>query len=441
MQDGGYGDDRQVGGWGRDTQEGDEGDDDQEGGDGDDTQDGGSGNDSQLGGFGDDEQDGGAGNDTQIGGVGNDEQNGGDGNDYQSGGWGNDQQVGGDGDDEQDGGGGDDSQFGGAGDDEQIGSAGNDTEEGGPGDDIQDGGFGDDYQWGGPGDDEGTGGEGGDTHFLFFGSSDVVNDEAGTDTLDASGVASSITVDLDLQGLDQVVDTAGNTLQLQGQFEAFVGGPFDDVIFADPLTAPRTLDGGGAQAGDLLNVNAYGLPFTDTGTALIVEGFAPITYTNFATVSVTNEGTDLSIGKSAEPKAIIAGERVTYTFTITSTGLSAGTNAGPTTPVNVTVVDTFSDAGALAGVTSDDDCAWTPGSATVTCTVTDIVSGTPAHLTLGVTSSISASGVLSNTAIVTPTGGVKDVNANNNVAESVEVTIKQAIYLPLILRSSSRSFR
>jgi uncharacterized repeat protein (TIGR01451 family) len=290
--------------------------------------------------------------------------------------------------------------------------------------------------WGGDGNDTMTGSE--------FG--DYQNGEAGDDTLDASGVTSPITIDLDLQDVDQVVDAAGNTLRLEGQFETFIGGPFPDVVSASPLTVPRRIDGGGApptathslgsgdaQQGDILNFNAHGLPLTDTGTSLIVAGFAPVTYTNFVTVTISNAGVDLSLGKSAEPEAVIPGERLTYTLTIT--------NAGPVTPISATVVDTFSDANALADVTSDGDCAWSPGSATVTCTVTNIVSGTPAHLTLGVTTSISASGVLSNTAVVTPTGGVMDVDASNNVARPVQVTFKQAIYLPLVLRSSSQPFR
>lgn len=454
-QNGGDGGDWQDGGDGDDTQNGDFGNDFQEGGSGNDSQTGGAGDDEQVGGAGDDEQDGGVGDDLQDGGDGDDEQNGSFGNDRQNGDAGNDEQNGGEGNDEQNGGDDHDFQSGGQGNDCQIGGEGNDEQQGDAGDDVQEGGEGNDEQWGGAGDDTQDGGDGNDIQFggeghdtclLYFGSADVVNDEAGDDTLDASEVTSPITIDLDLQDVDQVVDAAGNTLRLEGQFETFIGGPFPDVVSAGPLTVPRSIDGGGspptatltlagtgAQEGDTLNFDAQGLPVADTGTALIVEGFAPVTYTNFVTVTITNAGVDLSLGKAAEPEAVIPGERLTYTLTIT--------NAGPTTPISATVVDTFSDAGALADVTSDGDCTWSPGSAIVTCTVTDIVSGTPAHLTLGVTSSISASGVLSNTAIVTPTGGVMDVNANNNVAGPVEVRFKRTIYLPLVLRNSCPSIR
>ena len=169
------------------------------------------------------------------------------------------------------------------------------------GDDKQYGWNGNDRVYGGPGDDECWGAEGGDIHFLFFGSDDIVRDEAGDDTLDASEVASAITIDLDLQDAVQVVDAAGNTLRLEGQFENFVGGPFDDVVFADPLTAPRSIDGGsapptaalgidgaGVQGEDILNFDAQGFPVTDNGATLTVVGFATVSYSNFATVNITN---------------------------------------------------------------------------------------------------------------------------------------------------------
>jgi len=141
---------------------------------------------------------------------------------------------------------------------------------------------------------------------------------------------------------------------------------------------------------------------------------------------------DLSIGKVASSPVVTAGERITYTVTIT--------NAGPTTPVTATVVDTFSDPGAIAGVTSDSDCTWTLGSEIVTCTVANVANGIPAHLTLVVTTSATYSGTLSNTVVVTPTGDVTDTNASNNRAGPVEVTVRgkelgYSIYLPVVLRS------
>jgi len=83
---------------------------------------------------------------------------------------------------------------------------------------------------------------------------------------------------------------------------------------------------------------------------------------------------NLAIGKVAARDGVIAGERITYTLTIT--------NAGPIGPVTPTVVDTFGDPAALAEVAYDGDCAWTPGSAAVTCTVPNVAVNVPVSLTL-----------------------------------------------------------
>jgi hypothetical protein len=145
---------------------------------------------------------------------------------------------------------------------------------------------------------------------------------------------------------------------------------------------------------------------------------------------------DLAITKARTGVGdVIAGEPITYIFTMT--------NAGPTTPVTATVVDAFSDAAALDGV-SGSGCAWPPGSAVVNCTVTDITSDTASHLTLIVTTSHTYSGTLSNTAMVAPTGGIIDPNASNNSAAQVTVTVmggeggEHTIYMPIIFKATGQ---
>ena len=297
-QYGGPGDDKMYGGEGNDTQYGDAGNDTQYGDAGNDTQYGGDDNDTQHGGDGDDKQYGDAGNDKQWGGQGHDSQYGGDGddkqygdagNDTQSGGAGEDRMYGGDGNDTQLGGDDKDIQFGEDGRDIQLGQAGDDFLIGGKGNDIQFGGDGHDFLHGGPGDDYGEGGEAGDWHFLFFGSADVLNDEAGADTLDASEAASGITLGLDLQNVDEAADANGNTVRLQGQFENFVGSFFDDVVCAGPLAVMRTLDGG--DGNDTLDFDAKGLLAVDDGTTITVEGYEPVSYSNFENVVITNTAT------------------------------------------------------------------------------------------------------------------------------------------------------
>jgi hypothetical protein len=166
---------------------------------------------------------------------------------------------------------------GGAGDDDMIGSEFGDTMDGGDGDDVLFGGAGNDVQYGGDGNDR---------LYQEPGSADVVNDEAGNDTLVFSLATSAIAIDLDLQDVDQVVDAAGNTLRLEGQFENFIGSEFDDLLFVDPLVVARNLD---ARAGDnTLNFDAKGAPVTDDGTTITAEGYAPVTYISFETVNISN---------------------------------------------------------------------------------------------------------------------------------------------------------
>ncbi|RLC86129.1 MAG: hypothetical protein DRI79_10450 [Chloroflexi bacterium] len=129
---------------------------------------------------------------------------------------------------------------------------------------------------------------------------------------------------------------------------------------------------------------------------------------------------NLALGKVAARNSVIAGERITYTLIIT--------NGGPTAPITATIVDTFGDPTALASVASDGDCAWTPGSAVVTCTVPDVSVNAPVSITLVVTTGVTYSGLLTNTAVVTPTGGLKDFAPDDNQAGPVKVTV----YAPVV---------
>ena len=154
----------------------------------------------------------------------------------------------------------------------------------------------------------------------------------------------------------------------------------------------------------------------------------PTTWT-FTTGTELVPEADLALAKVRHGNGVVtAGLSITYTFTVT--------NSGPTSPITATVVDTFDDATALAGVTGQG-CVW-PGAAVVTCTVTTVVTDTPSALTLIVTTNDTYSGTLANSATVAPAGTVVDPNWGNNHSGPVAVDVRtevSGVYLPLVLRS------
>ncbi|MGE0761233.1 MAG: PKD domain-containing protein, partial [Pirellulaceae bacterium] len=117
--------------------------------------------------------------------------------------------------------GGDDLLVGGPQNDQLLGGSGNDTLLGGSGDDVLDG---------GSGDDRIEGGTGNDTYVERPGSTDVLIDTQGIDSLDFSGADFAVELDLSLAG-PQFVDTAGNIVELVGSFENVYGSSFDDKLY------------------------------------------------------------------------------------------------------------------------------------------------------------------------------------------------------------------
>lgn len=317
----------------------------------------------------------GAGNDTIMGRAGNDLLVGGPGSDTILGAQGADQLFGGDavvgpavnaggslapaqGQDVLEGGDGSDlldasdSEFatlrGGAGDDSLMGSRGSDWIDGGGERDILIGGPRDDRLVGNSGDDDVIGGKGRVGTFEFPTSlpgtngADVVVAGPGADvvvsgngfiggfrsptpfgstpvdrTLDASGFGTGVVVDLNSTATQTI--SPGQTLRIGDRVEHFLGSPHADTVTVRPLSAPRTLIGGGGLDGLNLDALAQGVVLGPTTiefrTASGEPSFAPVTVREFATIGLTNTNGRVTIrGDVRDSDLVLQRNGTTLTF-------------------------------------------------------------------------------------------------------------------------------
>jgi len=250
---------------------------------------------------------------------------------------------------------GNDTLNGGGGADLLTGGLGNDTLDGGVGDDKLVGGLGDDALTGGLGLDTFTGGAGIDTIVetrdanitltatqliigadaaetfsgiegakLSGGASDNVFAVGafagkltltfgdGLDTLDLSASPSGVTIDLDLTGVKQTFSTGAAGVILGDAPENFTGTPFNDLIYADALTAPRHIEGGapdlppgplGAPVppGDKLSLDGQGqfvvVQKSDFNTGTIkIPGFSNVDFNDIEVLTVVNSSSGGGFG-------------------------------------------------------------------------------------------------------------------------------------------------
>lgn len=212
-------------------------------------------------------------------------------------------------------------------------------------------------------------------------------------------------------------------------------GATGDIVNADPLLGPLQDNGGHTPTHALLP----GSPAIDAGdcsNGTVTEDQRGLPRPQGAACDIgayeVGATIDLSISKTRQGSGVVvAGGRITYTLTIS--------NAGPTTPVTAIVVDTWTPSYAVVGVDASN-CAVDFGMGVVTCTHTNLGVGSallPAPY-LVFTTSEAFSGVLTNTASVSPAGGIGDRNPVDNVSDPVVVTVTTgggySFYLPLILR-------
>jgi hypothetical protein len=151
-----------------------------------------------------------------------------------------------------------------------------------------------------------------------------------------------------------------------------------------------TIAGGTDQSANLLVDAPYRFHFT-TGTSRVAEA-------------------DLQVAKHAIGLARpTAGERVTYTLVIT--------NAGPAGPAMATLLDRFSDPRAVSALQAPG-CAWSPGGPAATCTLVGLAVGQPVQIQMVVTTALSFSGWLTNTATLMPLGSGVDPSPGNDSAQT-----------------------
>ena len=113
------------------------------------------------------------------------------------------------------------------------------------------------------------------------------SDQSGNDTLIYKDYGWTVNIIIDLNESQQI--SSGQMLELDGQFENFIGSDYDDKITVKPLTDElRLIDGGPHENGDTLVVDALGKPITDNGSTILAEGCQPINYINIEQVIITN---------------------------------------------------------------------------------------------------------------------------------------------------------
>ena len=158
-----------------------------------------------------------------------------------------------------------------------------------------------------------SGGLGSDTYILGTGGrNNVIEDTGGiSDTVDFSHSCVGINIDMDLPAV-QSIDASGDTLQMQGVIENFVGSNYNDLIHVDALAVGRNIAGGlpaSGLPGDKLIVDCrdefvtvvHSGAFGTDGTVTAAEGsgyYAPVTFTSIETLQTDNKLGMTGFGKS-----------------------------------------------------------------------------------------------------------------------------------------------
>jgi len=162
-----------------------------------------------------------------------------------------------------------------------------------------------------------------------------------------------------------------------------------------------------------------GMSFANVATLSGVASGVPLTsgvpVTSTDSATVTGYGADLAVGKQASRDPVVAGERLTYTVTIT--------NQGPFDSSDILLTDTL-PAEAIF-VSASPGCSAVGGShgagyTAVTCTLGFLANQATAAFTMAVTTPVTT-GQITNTVVVTGTTPDFDL-ANSTAVESTRVS-------------------
>ncbi len=169
-----------------------------------------------------------------------------------------------------------------------------------------------------------------------------------------------------------------------------------------------------------------------TNTATVTgSGNDLVTGNNVATQTTTVlPAANLSISKSDAPDPVNAGNILTYTLTVV--------NNGPSSAQNVVVTDTLP---LSVSVTNVDPTTNTQIGQQVGWNLGLLNNGETRRLTVAVTVDSNASGIITNTAVVT--SSTLDLILNNNVTTStttVSAGGPTTVYLPIILKNFAGAF-
>jgi serine protease len=166
---------------------------------------------------------------------------------------------------------------------------------------------------------------------------------------------------------------------------------------------------------------------------VIVSNSAGEALSQIGTLVVNPIDVNLSIKKEAHAPMVYAGERITYTLTMSNS---------EDVPVLAQIVDTLAPSAAVSSISDDQDGCGSLVGGVVTCTFS-LAASTESQVHIYVETNSTYSGTLSNTAVITSTEGFINQNPDNSsgpvIVQIMPPKTKEypyKLYLPMIVREA-----